>query len=267
MMEISVLILFLTIIIFIIAQFITAQRALYRWLKRKVEEKPERKIAFTLGWIILSFLSVPCLLIIILLIITIFTDEGSLIGVTLLFGWISVIWDKTVLLFQHWETTIKVGIGAALLLTVFHWDMQWLFHEGLFRQKQPWKMRWTASLAGAVVLVMVSGFASMGAGLHFAGLFKSPLVSHQCARPYDSDTKANIHNVYLACKAYWADHGGDKSCDRPVFTSTTYGYIQSRDVRIDATGGENDFRAVATNVQNGHWFRINELGSIIEYQP
>ena len=86
-------------------------------------------------------------------------------------------------------------------------------------------------------------------------------------RAYNSNTKANLHNVYLACKAYWYDHGEDKSCDRPIFTATTYGYIQSRDVRIDATGGENDFRAVATNVQNGHWFRINELGSIIEYQP
>ncbi len=34
-----------------------------------------------------------------------------------------------------------------------------------------------------------------------------PQFNQYKARAYDSDVKSNMHNIYLACKAYWADSG------------------------------------------------------------
>ena len=31
-------------------------------------------------------------------------------------------------------------------------------------------------------------------------------------RAYDTDSKANLHNIFLACKAYWADYEGSHEC-------------------------------------------------------
>ena len=245
--------------ILIILIFVTVQRALYRRYRRKIAEKPERKTVVTLGWIVASLIGVPFLL----FTIYIFSDKSGLIAVTLLFGWIPALWVNTVALVQQWEMIVKVGTIAVLLLTVFHWSMQWRFRNGPFKHnKQLWKVRWTAGLAGAAVLVMISGFASMGVGRHLDGFFKSPLIRHTCARSYDSDTKSNLHNVYLACKAYWVDYGPNNPCNDEIARQTNYGYIQSPNVQIDATGGEIDFRAVATNIKNGHWFWMDEMGTI-----
>ena len=91
-----------------------------------------------------------------------------------------------------------------------------------------------------------------------------PQFNQYKARAYDSDVKSNIHNMYLACKAYWADSGSGVSCTTTIATLTTYGYIQSRDVQWQsATGFETAWAAAAFNTNNTtKTFTVDSLGAI-----
>ncbi len=95
------------------------------------------------------------------------------------------------------------------------------------------------------------------------------VLSAQFNKPYqsrnpDSDAKANLHNVFLACKAYWADNGSDAVCTSMKIKSTLYGYIQSADVSISVSGPENDFSATAQNTNSENTFRMDSNGTITE---
>jgi prepilin-type N-terminal cleavage/methylation domain-containing protein len=90
-----------------------------------------------------------------------------------------------------------------------------------------------------------------------------PQFNQYKKRAYDSDAKSNLHNIYLACKAYWADSGSLSSCDSAQYTLTTYGYIQSADVSLSGvTGNETAFVANAQNVNSVNVFAINSYGTI-----
>jgi len=89
-----------------------------------------------------------------------------------------------------------------------------------------------------------------------------PQFNQYKARAYDSDAKANLHNVYLACKAYWADEGSIITCTNALATGTAYGYIQSSNVSIAATGVEVSFGATAANTNSTNSFTMNSLGAI-----
>lgn len=89
-----------------------------------------------------------------------------------------------------------------------------------------------------------------------------PQFNQYKSRAYDSDAKSNLHNVYLACKAYWADEGSAESCIAAEYTKTTYGYIQSADVSISAQGAETVFVGDAQNINSPNTFSINSLGTI-----
>ena len=65
-----------------------------------------------------------------------------------------------------------------------------------------------------------------------------PQFNQYKARAYDSDVKSNLHNLYLACKAYWADSGSGVSCTPTIANGTAYGYIQSAAVTVAGTGNE-----------------------------
>lgn len=89
-----------------------------------------------------------------------------------------------------------------------------------------------------------------------------PQFNQYKSRAYDSDSKANLHNVYLACKAYWADSGSAGVCNSAQYTLTTYGYIQSTDVSINATGIDFNFAATAQNVNSTNSYSIDTRGAI-----
>ena len=91
-----------------------------------------------------------------------------------------------------------------------------------------------------------------------------PQFNQYKSRAYDSDAKSNLHNVYLACKAYWADMGSAASCTStaPGYADTSYGYIQSTDVVITGTGNETAFAAGAQNTNSTNSFTMTSLGAI-----
>ena len=89
-----------------------------------------------------------------------------------------------------------------------------------------------------------------------------PQFNQYKSRAYDSDSKANLHNVYLACKAYWADSGSQATCNSAQYTLTTYGYIQSAAVSIVGVGVENSFNGTAQNTNSTNSYSIDSLGTI-----
>jgi len=90
-----------------------------------------------------------------------------------------------------------------------------------------------------------------------------PQFNQYKARAYDSDSKANLHNIYLACKAYWADNGSAASCSSTLATGTSYGYLQSTNISITAPLSlETAFTATAQNTNSTNTFEINSNGSI-----
>ena len=90
-----------------------------------------------------------------------------------------------------------------------------------------------------------------------------PQFNQYKARAYDSDAKANLHNIYLACKAYWADNGSAAVCGTDEATATAYGYLQSQNVSISSPSVvETLFSATAANTNSTNTFTINSNGAI-----
>jgi len=89
-----------------------------------------------------------------------------------------------------------------------------------------------------------------------------PQFTNYKSRGYDSDAKANLHNIYIACKAYWGDSGSNSNCDSNQYLSTTYGYIQSADVSVEASGVDWAFNANAQNINSTNSFSIDQAGTI-----
>lgn len=91
-----------------------------------------------------------------------------------------------------------------------------------------------------------------------------PQFNNYKLRAYDSDTKSNLHNIYIACKAYWGDAGSAENCASGTYNSTTYGYIQSADVSVSASGTDWAWTATGQNTNSTSSFSIDEIGTITQ---
>jgi prepilin-type N-terminal cleavage/methylation domain-containing protein len=90
-----------------------------------------------------------------------------------------------------------------------------------------------------------------------------PQFSAYKRRAYDSDAKANLHNLFLACKAYWGDNVGTDACDIATMTSTTYGYNQSTNVGITInTADELNYSSTAQHNSSTQQYTLNSAGNI-----
>jgi len=107
------------------------------------------------------------------------------------------------------------------------------------------------------------GFSSAGLLLVLALflLSYSSSVNSRLSR-YNSDAKANLHNYFLACKAYWADEGGDNTCSKEIASQPSYGFNQSARVEILAEGNESSFTAFATHSRSDYVFKLDNAGDI-----
>lgn len=92
-----------------------------------------------------------------------------------------------------------------------------------------------------------------------------PQFSAYKNRAYRSDAKANLHNLFLACKAYWADNTSATACTTALVTTTSYGFSASTGVTVAVTTGtENAFAGTAIHASDGQSqvFTIDSTGSI-----
>ena len=88
----------------------------------------------------------------------------------------------------------------------------------------------------------------------------------------DKDTILNLHNIFLACKAYWTDQGPEDSyslaiCTLDIIKNPNYGFVQSSDVMIAMEpNNEESFSAFAYHKENKKVWTIDANG-IVEQSP
>ena len=98
--------------------------------------------------------------------------------------------------------------------------------------------------------------------LTFFGALAIPQYNQYCCGAYDGYVKPDLHNMYLACKAYWMDSGKDRSCNHEIAQLTTYGFIKSEGVNVFASGNEAEF--FAYGARKDKVYAMNSLGAIQE---
>ena len=82
-------------------------------------------------------------------------------------------------------------------------------------------------------------------------------------RAYDTDSKANLHNIYLACKAYWADNAGSDACSVAIAKGADYGFNASTNVTIAISNGtETGFSATGKHSSSTKTFAMDANGNI-----
>ena len=91
-----------------------------------------------------------------------------------------------------------------------------------------------------------------------------PQFNQYKARSYDSDAKSNLHNIYIACKAYWGDEGSNENCNSANYNSTTYGYLQSLDVSVSGSGVDWAWTAEGQNTNSTNTYSIDHKGAITQ---
>ena len=89
-----------------------------------------------------------------------------------------------------------------------------------------------------------------------------PVFAQYKARAYDAHAKSELHNIFVACKAYWVDNGPANSCTVAAIGTTTYNYIQSSDVTVTLSGNESTLSGTATSIQTGNTYSLNPQGNI-----
>ena len=84
-------------------------------------------------------------------------------------------------------------------------------------------------------------------------------------RAYDADAKANLHNVFLSCKGYWALNKSNNPCVLSTVSNNEYGFIQSDAVEVTIENNNNtetDFIASASHIWSANSYAINFNGVI-----
>jgi type IV pilus assembly protein PilA len=113
-------------------------------------------------------------------------------------------------------------------------------------------------------------FTFLGLGIVFAVFLwiASFYFSHdysfytKSSRAHDSNARYDLHNLYLGCKAFWAEKGSDNDCNVSIVSSTTYGFVQSREIKINGSGTEKTFTAKAQHQSSSNEFEIDAAGNI-----
>jgi prepilin-type N-terminal cleavage/methylation domain-containing protein len=89
-----------------------------------------------------------------------------------------------------------------------------------------------------------------------------PQFNQYKARAYDTASKADLHNIYLACKAYWSDNGSDQGCSVGSASGANYGFAPSPSVSVAADGNETGWTAQAKHASSNSTFTMNASGNI-----
>ena len=89
-----------------------------------------------------------------------------------------------------------------------------------------------------------------------------PQFNQYKARAYDTASKADLHNIYLACKAYWSDTGSDQSCSETEAAGANYGFAPSPGVTVSASGNETGWSATAKHASSSTTVTMNASGNI-----
>lgn len=84
-------------------------------------------------------------------------------------------------------------------------------------------------------------------------------------RSYDADAKANLHNLFLACKAYWTDTNSANACSITIAQQNSYGFTASASVTltIPNTGAQElNWGAQSQHQASSNIFTMDPAGNI-----
>jgi prepilin-type N-terminal cleavage/methylation domain-containing protein len=81
-------------------------------------------------------------------------------------------------------------------------------------------------------------------------------------RANDTDSKANLRNLFMACRIYWDDNGGSNNCDLTVASGPAYGFVIPTNVTMSGSGNETSFSATAQHNDSSNTFSIDNNGAI-----
>ena len=93
-----------------------------------------------------------------------------------------------------------------------------------------------------------------------------PQYSAYQQRMFSKQTKDTLQDLFLSCKAYWADNGASAECTSAAVANKTYGFKKSNKVTITENATtESDFSATAVNSDASKvTFAIDSQGTIIK---
>ena len=89
-----------------------------------------------------------------------------------------------------------------------------------------------------------------------------PQFNQYKARAYGTAAKVDLHNLYLACKAFWSDNGSDQNCHDGVASGANYGFAASPGVAVISVGNETGWSATAKHASSSSTFTMNASGNI-----
>ncbi len=82
-------------------------------------------------------------------------------------------------------------------------------------------------------------------------------------RAMDAEPQSDLHNLFLACKAYWGDKTGASNCTMAVAQGANYGFASNTDVTVTVSGtNETAFSATAQHSASTNIFTLNSAGAI-----
>ncbi len=89
-----------------------------------------------------------------------------------------------------------------------------------------------------------------------------PQFNQYKTRAYESAAKAALHNIYLACKAFWIDNGSGAACTTATATAS-FGFTADANAPVTiTTGTEAAFGATSQNINGGNTFTVDPAGNI-----
>jgi hypothetical protein len=80
----------------------------------------------------------------------------------------------------------------------------------------------------------------------------------------DQIAKETLHNFFIACKSFWVENGGGKTCTLSKASQKKYNFEIPDGISIRGEGADDNFKALAYHKRSIHVFRINSEGSIVE---
>lgn len=89
-----------------------------------------------------------------------------------------------------------------------------------------------------------------------------PQFNQYKARAYDTASKSDLHNIYLACKAFWSDNGSNADCTEIAAGDPNYGFAPSTGVTPKASGTETAWSATAVHSGSQTTFTMDASGNI-----
>ena len=121
------------------------------------------------------------------------------------------------------------------------------------------RIRFASNVKGFTLIELLIVIAIIGILASIA----IPQFTQYKQRAYNSASKADLHNLYLACNAFWVDNKSGDECTLVDAILPKYGLIQNPNVILAIINGKEDFfEAKASHANSDASYKIDSSGKI-----